>query len=141
LRLHPLARRGQGRCQAGQSSAQARDATLVDRVAAGAWAAAERHWQECGDPYEVAYARWRQAEALLGAQGERADATALIEQAYTTARDLQARPLLEQIEALARRARIDLRDGPSSASKPDNALSRLELTPASSRCSRFSVTG
>lgn len=49
--------------------------------------------------------------------------------AHEVADDLGARPLLERLQALARRARIDLDDPRPSVAAPNAALELLELTP------------
>ena len=73
-----------------------------------AWAAAVRAAERWGPVYKVAYARWRWAEALLASRAPRAEAVEALRPAYETARRLGAKPLLAEIEVLARRARIDL---------------------------------
>jgi len=52
--------------------------------------------------YRAAYARWRQAEALLAGKGGRAAASSVLRDAHAIAVGLGARPLAEAIEALAR---------------------------------------
>ena len=73
-----------------------------------AWARAVEAWDRLGRPYPAAYARWREAEALLETGAGRAEAAASLRAAAQTARELGAAPLLAETEALARRARIDL---------------------------------
>ena len=65
-----------------------------------------------GYVYEEARARRRLAEALLE-QGQRTEANEQARAAYATALRLEAAPLREAIEALARRGRLDL--GPDMA--------------------------
>src|SRR5262249_14310663 len=93
------------------------------------WEAAQRLWEECGDPYLAAYAGWRQAEAILAAGGDRRAAEALATEAYETAAALDARPLCEELEALARRARLDVGPRDSTPAAPNVLLDELELTP------------
>ena len=79
------------------------DASVWDRVATG-WAALDA-------PYDVALARWRQAEALLAAglgRSGRADAHGPLLEAVKLALGLHARPLLRELRELAGRARITL---------------------------------
>ena len=76
------------------------------------WAAAAARWEELGQPYPAAYARWRQAEALLTRGGARAAATSALQSAHQTSQRLGAAPLRRELEALARRARIDLTEPP-----------------------------
>ena len=75
------------------------------------WAAAASAWELVGEPYQVARVRWREAEALLPSkdarQGRAAAREPLIE-AVRIARSLRARPLLRELETLARRAMITL---------------------------------
>jgi hypothetical protein len=68
-----------------------------------------------GDPYRTAYARFREAEAVLASRGERARTVDSLNAAHATATKLQAEPLRDEIEALARRARIELSDQPLPA--------------------------
>jgi DNA-binding CsgD family transcriptional regulator len=72
------------------------------------WATTVTAWNQLSQPYPAAYARWRQAEALLGGRGSRAEATSVLRSAYRTTQRLGAAPLRRELEALARRARIDL---------------------------------
>jgi DNA-binding CsgD family transcriptional regulator len=63
-----------------------------------------------GYVYEEARSRWRLAEALL-AEGRRDRAAAEARAAFDTAERLGAGPLRDAVEALARRARLDLGQG------------------------------
>ncbi|MFJ9433193.1 AAA family ATPase [Streptomyces sp. NPDC101490] len=59
-------------------------------------------------PAELARARHRLADALLVEGGRREEAAALLREARATARALGARPLREEVELLAARARLSL---------------------------------
>jgi DNA-binding CsgD family transcriptional regulator len=72
-----------------------------------AWAAAAAAWERLGQPYRVAYAGYRHTEALLTA-GDRDTAAALLARAAEITGHLGARPLDTELQALARRARLDL---------------------------------
>jgi DNA-binding CsgD family transcriptional regulator/tetratricopeptide (TPR) repeat protein len=72
------------------------------------WQRAATSWTGLGEPLELAYAQWRQAEALLLAGGARGDAGDLLADAADATRAIGAAALLAQIESLARRARIAL---------------------------------
>jgi DNA-binding CsgD family transcriptional regulator len=74
----------------------------------GRWASSATAWEELGYPWPSAYARWRQAEALLAARAPRAAARAALAQAWTLASTHRAAVLVTEIQALARRARIEL---------------------------------
>jgi DNA-binding CsgD family transcriptional regulator len=71
-----------------------------------AWRAAAKTWEDLGWPHRAGYAWWRYAEAQLTA-GQPAAAAASALRAAAAAADGHA-PLLAQIRALARRARIPL---------------------------------
>jgi DNA-binding CsgD family transcriptional regulator/tetratricopeptide (TPR) repeat protein len=75
--------------------------------AVDAWQAAVAAWENAGDAWPLAYARFRLGEALC-AEGRREEATAPLRASAATATRLGARPLLDDVEALARRARITL---------------------------------
>jgi ATP/maltotriose-dependent transcriptional regulator MalT len=91
----------------------------------GGWARAVGAWDQLGCPWPAAYARWRQAEALLD-QGARDQAAPLVRAAWAAAGALGARPLLAELESLARRARIGLRPAGPEAPPPGEELG---LTP------------
>jgi DNA-binding CsgD family transcriptional regulator/tetratricopeptide (TPR) repeat protein len=96
---------------------------------AALWAEARREWAACGNPYQAAYASWRQAEAVLATGGERAQAEALVRTVHGVAGELGARPLRERVEALGRRARIDLAPRPAPDAHGRAVVQRLGLTP------------
>jgi DNA-binding CsgD family transcriptional regulator/tetratricopeptide (TPR) repeat protein len=97
------------------------------------WAATAQAWEALGYPWPAGYARWRQAEALLDQGAPRPDAGAALARARTLAAGLGARLLTAEIDALGRRARLDLTvpadgeapDGPAPAAATDE----LGLTP------------
>jgi DNA-binding CsgD family transcriptional regulator len=94
-----------------------------------AWAHAQLLWREAGDVYQAAYAGWRRAEALLASGGDRRAAQELARDALAVAAQLGAQPLAAELQALARRGRLDLADGQVPQSAPAAALERFELTP------------
>ncbi len=71
-------------------------------------------------PHEAAYARYRQAEALLATR-ERAAACEALREAHRRACDLGLAPLLEQIRSLSRRGRVSLTPGIEPAGEPPAA--------------------
>jgi DNA-binding NarL/FixJ family response regulator len=73
------------------------------------WAHAVSVCRGARDPYRLAYALLRQADAACAA-GDRDEATAALREAARMAEDLGAIPLLEDARALARRARVKLDD-------------------------------
>jgi tetratricopeptide (TPR) repeat protein len=72
------------------------------------WRAAAAAWERLGRPFEAAYARFRQAEALLAARAPRAQVATVLGPAHRTAAALGAAPLRREIERLARRGRTPL---------------------------------
>ncbi len=89
------------------ATAAAEETRLRGSPDAAAWHAAADLWLARERPYPRAYALWRAAEAGLASR-DRAGATAALREAAGIARDLGAAPLLREIEAFARRARIRL---------------------------------
>ena len=96
---------------------------------AEAWAAMAEAWDALGRPYPAAYARYREAEAVLGARGGRKRAAAALSSVVEATTALGAEPLRREAEALAQRARLTLAEPPTEpvASSPDDAA-RLGLT-------------
>jgi ATP/maltotriose-dependent transcriptional regulator MalT len=96
-----------------------------------AWAAAVAAWERLGQPYRAAYAGFRHAEALLAA-GDRDTAAQVLGRAAAITGRLGARPLEGEIQALARRARLDLAP-PVAAAVPaagaPTPAAQLGLTP------------
>jgi len=102
------------------------------------WAAAVHAWRVAGEPYPLAYALLRLAEAHCGT-GDRQAAADAVREASATASRIGAIPLAGEAAALARRARLSLDDPPgddtgqadhASATPPDEAdeLARFGLT-------------
>jgi DNA-binding CsgD family transcriptional regulator/tetratricopeptide (TPR) repeat protein len=79
------------------------------------WAAAANAWQRLSWVHRVAWCRYREAEARLVAGDARRTAEVALREAHAIAVELEARPLREEIEGLARRARLDLGPGPEIA--------------------------
>jgi hypothetical protein len=77
------------------------------------WQRAAAAGHALGYTYRTAYARFREAEAVLSTRRAHARATEALTAANVTARELGAEPLRREIEALGRRARIELTDEPA----------------------------
>ena len=95
------------------------------------WQVAAERWEALAEPHPAAYARLRQAEALLAAGGDRGAAARHVAAAHAVAAGLGARPLREHAEQLARRARLPLGGPPEAEPQPadDGPAARLGLTP------------
>jgi DNA-binding CsgD family transcriptional regulator/tetratricopeptide (TPR) repeat protein len=93
------------------STARAFAARLEGRDDPVLWDAAAQGWERAAEPYQVARARWRQAEAALpskDARISRAAARGPLLEAVRIARELGARPLLRELTNLATRAMITI---------------------------------
>ena len=106
-------------------------AAEADRAAgtgnAAAWQAIAGRWEEQGQRLEEAYARLRVAEYLALA-GDRSEAAAAVGTALGIARDAGAQPLQQELESLARRARLELADAGADGGGSRDAAERLGLT-------------
>jgi class 3 adenylate cyclase/tetratricopeptide (TPR) repeat protein len=83
------------------------DPDTWQRAAAAAYA--------LGYTYRTAYARFREAEAILATRRAHTGATEALTAAHATARELGAEPLRREIEALVRRAGFELTDEPATS--------------------------
>lgn len=105
--------------------AAAETARAVERDDAGAWEEVAQAFRELEEPYPVAYALMRQADALVAAN-DREAATAPLREADRITTGLGERPLHAEIEALAQRSRIRLDE---ASEKPADALEQRGITP------------
>jgi DNA-binding CsgD family transcriptional regulator len=136
--VRPLARAaGDGRrplprILAEVATAEAELARAEGRADAAPWEQAAGRWRELRQPYSEAYANWRAAEALAADPSRRPDAERLARRAFQVAAELGARPLREEVEALARRARLRLEGETgtgAAAAAPPSPAAELGLTP------------
>jgi DNA-binding CsgD family transcriptional regulator/tetratricopeptide (TPR) repeat protein len=84
------------------------------RGGAREWHRAAAAWDELERPYPAAIARWREAEALAGAD-DRAGAATAAAAALDAAQELGSEWLAREVRTLAERARLDLRAAGSNA--------------------------
>jgi ATP/maltotriose-dependent transcriptional regulator MalT len=82
------------------------------------WQRSAEHWEGLEHRYATAYARFRQAEALLATGAPRAQAQPVLLAAHQTTLRLGARPLQREIELLAGRGRLRLEQPVPVASVP-----------------------
>ncbi len=71
------------------------------------WGKAAREWEAMSRPFQQAVALWRGTEAQIDA-GDRAAATETVQAAFEIARRLDGGWLIDELTALAQRARLDL---------------------------------
>jgi DNA-binding CsgD family transcriptional regulator/tetratricopeptide (TPR) repeat protein len=97
------------------ATARAERTRVAGTADPAAWSAAVDAWAGAGAGFGAAYARFRLAETELRRTGVKAEVTPAVQAAWRTAMELEAEPLREQIETLARRARIVLAREPMDA--------------------------
>jgi DNA-binding NarL/FixJ family response regulator len=94
------------------------------------WSAAAFAWEELGRTPLAAYCRWREAEALVAHGASRTRASEPLRAAYAVAVRIGARPLVQELELLATRARLDLARDEATPPKEQPGLDELlGLTP------------
>jgi ATP/maltotriose-dependent transcriptional regulator MalT len=99
-----------------------------------AWESAVQAWDDYGDRWQAAYARFRRAEALLAHRAERAVAAEPLARAWAFVEAAGAQPLLAEVTQLARRARVALDPGATGLARaepmpaPADPVSDLGLT-------------
>jgi len=107
--------------------AQAEWSRLEGRPDPEAWQWAAECWERLEHRYAAAYARYRQAEALLAARAPRAQIQPVLRAAHQTTVALGAGPLRREIELLAGRGRLRLDEPvagvPAPAPSPSPAAS------------------
>jgi DNA-binding NarL/FixJ family response regulator len=110
----------------------------------GLWEDAVAAWEKAEQPYVLARVRCRLATALIAA-GDRQRAAEVLSAAHRSATALGARPLAEETELLARRARLPLDGTPTPGGRLDTAESPLadgpSLTPRERDVLRLVVDG
>ena len=107
-------------------TAETTSAGEVPGGARGAWDDAAQAWEAAGQPYPLAAALLRAAEAALSA-GDRDAGAARLRRAGALARDLGAGPLGGDVAQLARRARISLSPADEPGTQPAAAGSPGDL--------------
>jgi DNA-binding CsgD family transcriptional regulator/tetratricopeptide (TPR) repeat protein len=96
----------------------------------GTWSEAAATWERLERPPLAAYCRWRQAEALVAAGASRVEASVPLREAHAVAIRIGAKPLAEELERLAERARLDLAPPDAgSADRKQGTEEILGLTP------------
>ena len=125
------AKAGQGTQEASDCAAHlAHAAAAVTRLHdpdPDAWAEAARRWAQLADPYWLASARVREAEASAAA-GATARAAETLREAHQLAARLAAEALMTDIEAVSRRTRLSV-ETPVVVVLEQVAIDQLGLTP------------
>ena len=107
--------------------ARAEAARAAGRPEPELWAAAAHAWDALGRPFEVAYARWREGEALLAEGGRRAEARDRLAEAALIAHRLGAGAISTPVASVAARARITLPDSDERAAADSAAARRPSI--------------
>jgi DNA-binding CsgD family transcriptional regulator len=93
---------------ANHAVAQAELTRLVDRPDPAAWTVAAERFIAPRRPYDLAWCRFRQAEAMLAVRAPRVETSAVLAEARSIAFELEAEPLVTAVDGLARIARLEL---------------------------------
>jgi DNA-binding CsgD family transcriptional regulator len=126
LKYDPFVRRVPADCRAERASWDAERGRLCGEPVASAWERAASEWDALQRPHRAAYNRWRQAEALLARPNTRNDAAEVLRRAAGQAH--QHAPLTAAIQALAKRARVELTARAQTAAEPPRRSDRFDLT-------------
>jgi DNA-binding CsgD family transcriptional regulator len=108
-------------------------ARLEDRNDPRRWSEAAEAWEALDRPFQVAYARWREADALARTHERGNRPVAAVRHAYDLATQLGAAALVAEVTELARWYRIDLTAPEESDADSDSAaaaaIDDIGLTP------------
>jgi DNA-binding CsgD family transcriptional regulator/tetratricopeptide (TPR) repeat protein len=118
-------------------------ARLDRRPDAATWGAVAAAWKDFHSPFPAAYARWRQGEALLQ-EHDHPGATRALREALVEAAALGATRLRDEINLLAARGHVDLREPglPRERPGPPSApADEFRLTPREREVLRQVATG
>jgi DNA-binding CsgD family transcriptional regulator/tetratricopeptide (TPR) repeat protein len=106
-------------------------AAEVERAAGTAsparWEAIAERWSALGFPLDEAYARLRCAECLA-LDGERSTASEAVGAGLRIASEVGSRPLYDELDSLARRARLDPPDAQTDGARSRDTVEGLGLT-------------
>ncbi|WP_406062470.1 AAA family ATPase [Streptomyces sp. NBC_01077] len=111
------------------------------RETAARWAEVVAGYEPLERPAQLARAHYRLADALLVEGGHREEATALLREAHSTAVRLGARPLREDVELLAARARLSLTEEKQAPAPADPGDDSFGLTPREQDVLRLVAAG
>ena len=117
--------------------ARAEGTRLNDEPDPDAWAAAADRFVSPRRPYELAWCRYRQAEAMLARRAPRPAVTPALAEARLLADEIGAEPLAAEAVRLARIARLELPASPVPAPPPvgGEAEGAAVVAPAADRVS------
>jgi DNA-binding CsgD family transcriptional regulator/tetratricopeptide (TPR) repeat protein len=108
---------------------------------AALWDQAIEKCRVAGAPWHAAVSQLRCANALIAAGSPGSDVSELLRQAHRTAVELGARPLQQEVESLARMARVTLREPVPIADPPRAPAALAGLTAREREILAFLVAG
>jgi len=111
--------------------ARAEQSRLEGRSDPERWRATAAAWERLEYPFDAAYARLREAEALLADGASRPQAEQVLRGAHQTSVMLEAGPLRRELELLAQRGRLRLEEPADTIAvpkAPSSAAASLGLT-------------
>jgi DNA-binding CsgD family transcriptional regulator len=100
------------------------------------WNSAAQLWDAHLHPYPATYARFREAEALFSERARNRGAVERLREACSSAQSLSAGPLVAEIQALARRARVRL-DSPATVNATAARAAAPESRPRADPAARL----
>lgn len=87
---------------------EAEMARVVGSPEPGRWVAVAQAWDVAGQPYPACYARWQEAEVLLGLPQQAGRAAPVLKHAFRVASSMRAEPMCAALRRLAQAAQIVL---------------------------------
>ena len=122
------------------ATARAHATRVRGKTSTKVWAELADGWAKVPIPYQVAKARWWQAEAALPERARRSEARRAITEAWRIAADLPARPLQGALRDLAMRGRIALPDDdPVAIAVEADARDLVAVGPGRSKVVDFGI--
>jgi len=119
-----------------QAMVEAERARAAGSDEVACWARAVDAWRQADEAYPLAYSLVRLAQAHC-TDGDRDAATAVAREALRRARVLGAAPLVEELMALSRRARLSITDADDASAA---AIASSDEKPATDELARFGLT-
>ena len=121
------------------ATARAHATRVRGKTTTNIWADLADSWAKVPIPYQIAKARWWQAEAALPERARRSEARRAITEAWRIAVDLPARPLQGALRDLAMRGRIALPDTEAAMGEEEETRELVAVGPGRSRIVDFGI--
>ena len=121
------------------ATARAHATRVRGKTTTSIWAELADSWAKVPIPYQVAKARWWQAEAALPERARRSEARRAITEAWRIAVDLPALPLQGALRDLAMRGRIALPDAEQAGAEEEEARELVAVGPGRGKIVDFGI--